>query len=140
MFVALVAVVAVVALEADVAVVAVAALPLMDMPHVPEAPDPVVDGAPTVLYEIVRAVEPLKVEPDVAPVPLLLIVSALATDPAEPLMLPLIAVPGIVVEDVTALAPLPYKYPVNPVARVGIVNTPAALIVAASVEPELTTK
>jgi len=140
MLVALVAVVAVVALVADVAVVAVAAFPLMDMFHVPVAFVPVVEGAPTVLYEMVTADAPLNVAGDVAPVPLLFIVSELATEPADPLMFPLIAEPGIVVEAVTAVAPLPYRYPVRPVAKVGIVNNPAELIVAASVAPELTTK
>ena len=45
--------------DALVADVAVAVLPLIEMPHVPEALVPVVLGAPTVLYEIVTAEEPL---------------------------------------------------------------------------------
>ena len=50
-----------------VAVVAVVALPVIPIPHVPLAPEPVVDGAPTVAYEIVTAVPPLNVAPGEAP-------------------------------------------------------------------------
>ena len=78
-----VAVVADVALVAVVAEVAVAALPLIEIPHVPVAPVPLVDGAPMVLYEIVRAAEPLKVVPDTSPVPPLLKVTALGVEIAE---------------------------------------------------------
>ena len=57
---------------AVVANVAVAAFPLIEIPQVPLAFVPVVLGAPTVLYEIVRAAEPLKVVPDASPEPPLL--------------------------------------------------------------------
>jgi hypothetical protein len=71
--------VAEVAEVAEVADVAVAALPVILIPQVPEAFVPVIDGAPMVLYEIVRAALPSKVLPDVAPAPPLLKVTALAT-------------------------------------------------------------
>ena len=77
------AVVANVAVEADVAEVAVAALPLIEMPHVPVAPVPPVDGAPTVLYEIVRATEPLNAVPDASPEPPLLNVTEKGVEIAE---------------------------------------------------------
>ena len=43
--------------------------------------------APMVLYETVTAPLPLKVEPEAAPEPVLLKVTALATEPEEPVML-----------------------------------------------------
>ena len=62
--------------------------------------------------------EPLKVVPDAAPEPLLLTVRAFATDPAAPLMAPMITEPGIVLEAVTADVPLPNRYPDRVVAPV----------------------
>ena len=47
----------------------VPALPVTLIPQVPLAFVPVVEGAPTVLYETVNAAEPLKVDPDAPPVP-----------------------------------------------------------------------
>jgi hypothetical protein len=70
-------------LVADVAVVAVAALPEMDIPHVPEAPDPDALGAPTVLYEIVTADDPLNVAPEADPLPELFIVNEFVVVPPE---------------------------------------------------------
>jgi hypothetical protein len=62
--------------------VALVAVPEIEMPHVPDAFVPVVDGAPIVLYDTVTADEPLNVEPDAAPAPPLLNVTAFATEPA----------------------------------------------------------
>ena len=61
-----------------------------DPDHVPEVTVPVVvkldeparGDAPTVLYEIVRAVEPLKVVPDASPAPPLLNVAELGVEMA----------------------------------------------------------
>jgi hypothetical protein len=61
-----------------------------DPDHVPEVTVPVVvrleepakGDAPTVLYEIVRAVEPLKVVPDTSPAPPLLNVAELGVEMA----------------------------------------------------------
>jgi hypothetical protein len=69
------------------AVVAVAALPVMLIGHVPVAFVPSIAAAPTVLYEIVFAAEPLNVVPDTAPEPELLNVAALATEAALPVVL-----------------------------------------------------
>ena len=100
------------AVVADVALVAVAALPLIEIPHVPVAPVPPVDGAPTVLYEIVRAVEPLKDVPDASPEPPLLNVTEAGVEMAvytnaEPFQFKYVpAVVGAVINAVVAKAVL----------------------------------
>lgn len=75
--------------------VTVAALPEMLIPQVPLAPEPVVDGAPIVLYDTVIAAPPLYVLPDTMPVPLLLKVTAFVTDPAEVADVALVAVAAL---------------------------------------------
>ena len=70
---------------ADVAVVAdvaVPALPVTLIAHVPDAPVPSALGAPMELYDIVFAADPLYVEPDASPDPLLFMVSEFVTAPA----------------------------------------------------------
>lgn len=87
-----------------------------DADHVPEVTVPVVvrleepanGDAPTVLYEIVRAAEPLNVVPEPSPAPPLLKVTALGVEiadhaNAEPVQLrKVLATVGAVIKDVVA--------------------------------------
>lgn len=61
-------------------------VPLPIVPTVVRLLEPASGEAPMELYEMVLAAEPLYVDPDASPVPLLLIVNALATLPAEPVV------------------------------------------------------
>jgi hypothetical protein len=79
----------------------------MLMFQVPLAFVPVVLGAPTVLYEIVRAVEPLNVVPDASPAPPLLNVAEEAVLAAWPDVFPVPPavtgkVPDVSVEELLA--------------------------------------
>jgi hypothetical protein len=65
-----------VAEPADVAYDVLPDEPVILMPQVPVAPVPDVEGAPTVLYEIVIGKLPLNVAPEAAPEPVLFMVSA----------------------------------------------------------------
>lgn len=73
--------------------------------------DPVVAGAPPrVLYEMVLAAEPLKVVPDASPVPLLLNVTALTTEPADPVVFWFsVGTSKAWMPDMTTFVPLPRK-------------------------------
>jgi hypothetical protein len=62
-------------------------VPLVIVPVVVKLVDPARGEAPNVLYEIVRAVEPLNVVPDAAPVPLLSKVALFVTLPELPVVL-----------------------------------------------------
>ena len=57
-------------------------VPLVKVPTVVSELEPAKGDAPTLLYDIVCAAEPLNVVPEAAPEPLLLKVSALVTLPA----------------------------------------------------------
>lgn len=61
-------------------------VPLVSVPTVVRLLEPASGEAPMELYEMVLAAEPLYVDPDASPAPLLLIVSALTTLPAEPVV------------------------------------------------------
>ena len=61
-------------------------VPDVTVPVVVKLEEPAKGEAPIELYDIVIAVEPLNVEPDIEPVPALLIVSAAVVEPATPVV------------------------------------------------------
>jgi hypothetical protein len=101
-------------LNAPVLTVVAPTVPLIFIPHVPDALAPVVDGAPTVLYETVVAVPPLNVAPLAAPLPVLLkvrLVLVLTVIAAVPLNeVPLIV---LAVANAVAVPALPAISPVT---------------------------
>ena len=82
--------------EADVAV---KAFPVILIPQVPVAFVPLVEGAPTVLYEIVLAVPPLNVVPEASPEPALLNVAAATVELAVVAVVAFVAVAAKVAKD-----------------------------------------
>ena len=61
-------------------------VPLVIVPTVVNDDDPAKGDAPTLLYDIVFATDPLYVNPLASPEPLLFIVNALVTEPALPVV------------------------------------------------------
>jgi hypothetical protein len=87
--------------------------------HVPEVTVPVVvrldepasGEAPMVLKLIVRAAEPLNEVPEASPVPPLLNVTALATEPAEPVVFWFsVGTSAAWIADIRTFVPLPRRY------------------------------
>ena len=83
-------------------------VPEVIVPVVVILDDPASGDAPTELYDIVLAAEPLKVVPDALPVPPLLNVTALVTDAALPsiLVIPVNAKLALALFNVTAVVPI----------------------------------
>ena len=85
-------------------------VPLPIVPTVVRLLEPERGEAPMELYEIVIADEPLKVAPDADPAPLLLIVSALTTLPAEPVVFWFsVGTSPAWIADIDTLVPLPRR-------------------------------